>query len=412
MILHTFKKKHFDDEKFCCKNANKYEMCEPNNRNNSAIQRTLDEIYLYWMQRTPSKEIIFTRPKEQLISKKDTYVAMKQSSVTNERIDLSEKQGEDIKAFINCLNSLIDDDIIITNQKFEYHVPDMSKIQSITDNDDFSTIYDVCGYCNTEIELNHQRSGISNLKYNNKEWEQYLKTFPFVEVTPKILIADNIIGYHLLTVAMSHIIRKLDKYQPFQISMGIIADKIKSINQFPIGEIDVNHVLKSNHLHFVQHTLKVQSINEIIASICDHIWNFNKCETMNKRLIVLFEKIKVNVFQKHIQCSMYIYDMKASPSNQLNLSPLIPTIHNNHPKLFIINTHYIHSRLIKCYFMCRGGCLRFFPEHMETVWPHYFNISAKSAVILTRQHKYRHQFGLPLPDQRFCTIYYAVSKRR
>eukprot|EP01084_Bolivina_argentea_P180724 312221_1 len=122
----------------------------------------------------------------------------------------------------------------------------------------------------------------------------------------------------------------------------------------------------------------------------------------NERLIVLFDEIKINIAKKSIQCTMYVYHTLLLESTEMNLFNLIPTVSNNHPKLFIINTKYVSKTLIKSYFMHEGRILRFFPEHMCSVWPYHFQLQTKERTKLTQEHKYRHQFGLPLIDQSFC----------
>eukprot|EP01084_Bolivina_argentea_P042583 78520_1 len=94
------------------------------------------------------------------------------------------------------------------------------------------------------------------------------------------------------------------------------------------------------------------------------------------------------------------------------MSNIIPDVSNDHPKLFILNTYYVDSTLIKSYFMRNGNILRFFPEHMETVWVRHFLISESEANVLTNEHKYRHCYGLQLPDSLFCTLYYSITHHK
>eukprot|EP01084_Bolivina_argentea_P054195 99413_1 len=167
---------------------------------------------------------------------------------------------------IACLRSLIDEDIqvideeniamkdiIITNNISEYCPPDLSKI-----NCTFSTIYDVWGYRKTELALNNYQQNINkstdvNEKKCNEKWQQYKQQFPVIDTSPKILIADNIVGYHFFTVALSHVIRALDKYKPFQVSMGIISNQIStfdSIEKSQCKKIDMDHLLNRNNIRF------------------------------------------------------------------------------------------------------------------------------------------------------------------
>eukprot|EP01083_Nonionella_stella_P109577 319677_1 len=67
---------------------------------------------------------------------------------------------------------------------------------------------------------------------------------------------------------------------------------------------------------------------------------------------------------------------------------------------------------VKCYWTIDGKTLRFFPEHMETVWPNYFEMTQQEINNLIYHHRYRHQFGIGLYDASFCTMYYAVTKTR
>eukprot|EP01084_Bolivina_argentea_P302889 522883_1 len=84
---------HFDDEKSDLKNTDIYDLCSQNKGDN-AIHRTLQQIYLYWMCVTKTKET------DIIDSSKETFDAKK----------MHRKQFKDI---ISCLNSLIDDDIKI-----------------------------------------------------------------------------------------------------------------------------------------------------------------------------------------------------------------------------------------------------------------------------------------------------------
>eukprot|EP01084_Bolivina_argentea_P302887 522879_1 len=342
---------------------------------------------------------------------------------------------------IQCYNYLIDDDItldqisddekmiksnqnsncnnIITNRLSEYFVPDSSKIQ-IESSDKFSTIYDVAIYCAAEFAINNEQSVMARHITDEKQ------PISFIETKPKVLIKDDIMGYHFFTVALSHIIHTFDRYKPFQISMGIIANEISTFGNIDKSCINIGSLLLLNQISYTTHTLIEKSMNGMISHIYGCIGQYirDNCNTKlnNKRLIVLFEKIKINVENQNIQCCLYVYKTPqktimsdcsiVSNTKKLNEALLIPSIENNHPKLFILNTYYIHSTLIKCHFKRNDTVLRFFPEHMCTLWPKYFCLSTTDALKLVKEHKYRHQFGLPLPDSEFCLLYYAATKRR
>eukprot|EP01084_Bolivina_argentea_P268065 455216_1 len=96
----------------------------------------------------------------------------------------------------------------------------------------------------------------------------------------------------------------------------------------------------------------------------------------------------------------------------MNKSNIVPGVPNEHSKLFIINTYYINSTWIRSYFMRNGKLLRFFPEHMESAWFDHFVISESAANEIANKHKYRHSFGLQLPDSEFCSVYYSLTRRR
>eukprot|EP01084_Bolivina_argentea_P072712 132012_1 len=212
----------------------------------------------------------------------------------NDDIKMNKKQQKQIKCIVECLDSLIDDDIkvnnscdkkqensdiydvdiVVTNKKSEYFVPHIQKIESSSKNNDISTIYDVWTYCSTELKINNKHKEIMHSLNDFDEWKEYTKTFGLIELTPNILIADNIIGYHFFTIAMSHIIRTLDQYKPFQISMGIIAHKIENKNgsTVVVNKINITEALNKSSIKFKQKLLHGNSINGIMRNICDCIW--------------------------------------------------------------------------------------------------------------------------------------------
>eukprot|EP01084_Bolivina_argentea_P294264 506268_1 len=161
-------------------------------------------------------------------------------------------------------------------------------------------------------------------------------------------------------------------------------------------------------------------INVTIFNICECIWKFIQSiiSLQNKRWIVIFDKSN----KPKYECTMYIYELKSETTHltksvdkntkQLNTSPLIPNISNNHSKFFILNFYYINSKFVKAYFIRNGQMIRFYPEHMESIWMKHFAIKEKDATKLIKKHKYRHQFGLPLHDKLFCTYYYALTHTR
>eukprot|EP01084_Bolivina_argentea_P076224 138134_1 len=49
---------------------------------------------------------------------------------------------------------------------------------------------------------------------------------------------------------------------------------------------------------------------------------------------------------------------------------------------------------------------------MESIWPRHFLMSDNESIQVINEHKYRHTYGLQLPDQLFCRIYYSFTGRK
>eukprot|EP01084_Bolivina_argentea_P011188 20907_1 len=58
------------------------------------------------------------------------------------------------------------------------------------------------------------------------EWLQYNIMLPSMKKSPVVLIDDDITDYHFYICAVSHVIRNLDSFAPFQISTTIISNKL------------------------------------------------------------------------------------------------------------------------------------------------------------------------------------------
>eukprot|EP01084_Bolivina_argentea_P260609 440156_1 len=356
----------------------------------SCLWNLMDDIWAKWnhIYALNSNFNLFSINKTIEISNENKEKVVQYCRKWQKTKDKKFKNDESFSKVIDYLHSFIDDnidihtphqdDIIITNDRSEYFIPSLSHIPCSFYNDDFDTVYDIWSYCNAEIKLakNHSVS-LDDIKFDEK-WQDYNKKFPLIELTPHSLIEDCIVGYQFCTVAISHIANSFAKYQPFQICMAIIVNNIRS---FPLSddtnEISVENLLSANNIPFkCLPPFKTQSINKLIGHIKDLIHDYNKSDIKNKRLVIIFDKINMDMEHKDIEFVIYVYETKAKAnSKELNLSCVIPTIKNTHPKLFIINIYSINNTLAKCYFLRNGRILRFFPEHMETVWPHHFVIS-------------------------------------
>lgn len=97
----------------------------------------------------------------------------------------------------------------------------------------------------------------------------------------------------------------------------------------------------------------------------------------------------------------------------MNLSPSIPKLtrsENESPYLFHLNLFALDGRQCLAYFVRNGSCIRFFPEIMMDVWRHLFFYDAAYLRDIAYHHQFRHSFALPLHDDLFTEIYYAVHR--
>ena len=241
--------------------------------------------------------------------------------------------------------------------------------------------------------------------------------------SPEVLIKDHLLGYHLHSVALSHVISTLEEYSPFQVSMAIICNKLRYENTDKhSANINVRRILRQNNIEFGEKILNARTINSLISDICHCIWKYynHQMKLQNNKLIILFDGISEDDFS--FASTMYVYQAKNENIDlsksinlntlRMNLSTIIPSIDNCHPSLFILNTYLIDHLHIKSYFLRNGQILRFFPEHISTIWPEHFCIDSRDRDKLTSHSKFRHIYGLPLRDEEFCSIYYAITGRK
>eukprot|EP01084_Bolivina_argentea_P267908 454919_1 len=331
----------------------------------------------------------------------------------------------------------LDNDIIITNGDDEYYVPSVEyETGQIYERKTVSSwmkqynlsiehlkmmpvLYDVWAY-SSSVNLITFNDIITKLKIHNQtfqyEWKKYKLLLPVMTEKPGVLIRDTILDYHFCICALSHVLRNLDSFAPFQINSAIISHKLGKVDiNKEFDAIDIDNILRKNQIRFVKREMHRDSICEAMNIIAHALWDYTgRVITTNQRWIVVFDmqqdEIIIYVYQnKPTKIFLETLNNLDFNSMHMNLSGLIPNISNNNPKLFILNTYYAECGLVRSYFMREGKILRFFPEHMEYMWPNHFLMSDTETSQIILEHKYRHSYGLQLPDQFFCKIYYSIT---
>eukprot|EP01084_Bolivina_argentea_P291943 501819_1 len=337
------------------------------------------------------------------------------------------------------------DDIVVTNNDNEYYAP-IFKYQtgekrgildmfegtqhslSVEHLKILPVLYDVWLYCNICETTRFNIKGLDAYLRVREEWSTYNDMLPAMTVKPKSWIEDTVLDYHLCICAVSHVLRNLDAFAPFQVHTVIISNKLTTFVDDASARckqiIQIKQILNQNNIKFVQQKLKLHSICETMNDIATAFWSYTKEKIVkNHRWVWLFDMQQYDNITTDI--ILYIYQNKSAvfhSSNedqtinlntfQFNIATVIPEISNDHPKLFTVNTYYINCNFVRAYFIRHGEILRFFPEHMESIWLKHFCISDSEVTSLVNEHKYKHSFGLQLPDPMFCKIYYSVTRRR
>eukprot|EP01084_Bolivina_argentea_P043711 80512_1 len=90
------------------------------------------------------------------------------------------------------------------------------------------TLYHMWLYCNKSYSFN-KRNMIWNAKHFQEEWSKYKNMLPAMIEKVDVVINDPIVNYHLCICALSHVLRNLDSFAPYQINCVIIANKLSTI---------------------------------------------------------------------------------------------------------------------------------------------------------------------------------------
>eukprot|EP01084_Bolivina_argentea_P100206 179976_1 len=310
--------------------------------------------------------------------------------------------------------------IIVTNGKDEFCVPNLELAINDIENEnnkrqkydiDWKRIlYDVYLYLNENM-----MDMISFSEQRQNQWNKYLETYKHgqemsIERTPTQKIADPILRYHHYTIAVSHVIKHYKIFNSFKLTViFVINNRVTFEDQ---QSIDIQTILHKNNIPYLQYTLNGNQLNQSIISIFDILYEYKKHR--NDTDINLVFNFDENTHNSNT-CTTYIYSQKSVTNchSATNIqSTILPYMNDNNWRFFILEFNYFHSKYVKCYWKIDGKTLRFFPEHMESIWPKYFLMSEKDINKLIYNHKYRHQFGIGLYDKHFCTLYYAITHTR
>eukprot|EP01083_Nonionella_stella_P192529 711578_1 len=308
--------------------------------------------------------------------------------------------------------------VIVSNSKEQFCVPIMADVISMFDEQDIdwkAILYDVGLYYYAECGIKHVPFTMDTFtdmprnELNEKqsiEWKQYLRTKPLlsdavVALEPTHKIMDNILAYHHYTIAVSHILKSYRVFKAFTLSLAFVINQRDSLDSQRIT--DIGSTLEGESIAYIRNELNPLDLNETIKIIFDGLFKYKDISDSNQ-MVLLFAMEPNNPSSA---CTMYIYDHQLVPNDTI-----IPHMEDNDSRLFVLQFQYLHTKHVKCYWKIDGKTLRFFPEHMETLWPKYFTISSDDINPLIYHHKYRHQFGVGLYDKAFCTLYYALTHRR
>eukprot|EP01083_Nonionella_stella_P081633 224991_1 len=311
------------------------------------------------------------------------------------------------------------ENVVVSNTDDEFCVPDLDAALSVIEkeHDWKPVLYDVYLYHHIERSLAHSptmdASKPVHLNHERrKEWERYLQQISLplpkdaaVDLHPARKIVDSIVGYHHFTIAVSHIIKVYQIFPQFRLSLAFIIHKRYPMHHEGFKR-DIDDMFEQNDIEYVWQELDRISLNETIKTIFRTLGEYKQNSIEKSRDIML-----LFVGHQSSACKMYIYD-RSQVYEYHKPSTILPNIPDDHWKLFVLEYHYWKEDHVQCYWKIDGKALRFFPEHMETVWPKYFVMERHETNKLIYAHKYRHQFGVGLYDRNFCTLYYAVTKRR
>eukprot|EP01083_Nonionella_stella_P290443 988262_1 len=346
--------------------------------------------------------------------------------------------------------------IIVTNTKHEYYVPNLE--DQITrmekeKKDWKATLYDVYMYDQIESKLNTR--GTTKITFKTPQrrshFAKYIKqsttTYKCMEIESKSKIVDSILTFHYYSVAVSHMIGNYYIFARFKLSVVFIIHDRRD-HMHALDRIEVQEILDRYNITYLHTELMGRDVNASIQLILKLVNKYKQTtQTKNGKNLILLFKLNPNRHEAN-RSTLFIYNKdrlgalvaKSRAINKRNLdficgthnnvhkpihhyykqdlvtpqikSSIIPYIADDHWSLFVLRFEYMSKKHVTCYWTIDGKTLRFFPEHMETVWPNYFEMTQQEINSLIYHHRYRHQFGIGLYDELFCTMYYAITKKR
>eukprot|EP01083_Nonionella_stella_P029997 82365_1 len=349
-------------------------------------------------------------------------------------VHLIQRLKDSIRNTITVRNpKYVDTDyIIVTHTNEAHNTIDFSAALDQCGGDWKSALYDVHMYCIIEAEM------CPSLTYNltfkdTQRMNEYNKYFKLnhhkcFKLNPEHRIVDSILVYHHYTIAVSHIIKSYHISKSFKLSMVFMINKRFPDYDTEFSLADIETQLAQYQIDPVKRILIGNCLNTTIASIWATISKHKRKTNQIRGTMVLLFKLNANTHESN-QCTMLIYNpdrVRRFQSTQLFRAndkskqvdaiakrySILPGIPDDHWSFFVLKFEYLHKQCVKCHWKIDGKTLRFFPEHMESVWWRYFVMESHDINQLIRHHKYRHQYGVGLYDASFCELYHAMTKKR